>query len=98
LRRSRTRRSRRREVKRRRTGKNRPVEKWVRVVGRGPGRCALCGGRIRKSDDRVVLGSHSSYAHVRCAVRYSFSVLKQAKAEGHEDAAPARGKASIKEG
>ena len=95
MRKSKTRRSRRREVKRRRTGKNRPVEKWVRVVGRGPGRCALCGGRIEKPDDRVALGDNLSYAHVKCAVRYSFSVLRRVEGlGGHGEAHEGAGVAS----
>ena len=43
----------------------------------GPNRCALCGGRIGRNDDRVMLGSHSTYAHMRCVIRYSFSVMRQ---------------------
>jgi hypothetical protein len=82
LRRSRTRRSRRGEAERRRAGKSRPVERWVRVVGRGPGRCALCGGRIERPDDRVALGDNLSYAHMKCAVRYSFSVLRRVEGLG----------------
>jgi len=82
LRRSKTRRSRRGEAERRRTGKSRPVEKWVRVVGRGPGRCALCGGRIEKPDDRVALGDNFSYAHMKCVARYSFSLMRRVEGLG----------------
>jgi len=71
LRRSRTRRGGNERRKRR---ERRAARERVRVVDRGPSRCALCGGRIGKDDDRVMLGSHSTYAHMRCVIKYSFSV------------------------
>jgi len=83
LRRSRPKRVKR--TKRRKRGARRVAGDHVRVVDRGPNRCALCGGRIGKNDDRVTLGGHSAYAHMKCVIRYSFSVLRQAGAEDHED-------------
>jgi hypothetical protein len=59
-------------IKSRRTGEKRAVWEWVRVVSRGPKKCALCGRQIGKTDDKVMLGSNSSYAHMRCGIRYSF--------------------------
>ena len=82
MRRSKTRRSRRREAERRRTGKRGSIGEWVRVVGRGPGRCALCGGRIEKPGDGIALGDNLSYAHMKCVVRYSFSVLRRVEGLG----------------
>ena len=71
------RRSKSKRAKRRKRGARRAAGDHVRVVDRGPNRCALCGGRIGKNDDRVTLGSRSAYAHMRCVIRYSFSVMRQ---------------------
>ena len=62
----------------------------VRIVDRGPNRCALCGGRIGKSDDRVMLGSHSAYAHMRCVIKYSFSTMRHEGAGDREGVVKAR--------
>ena len=63
----------------------------MRVVGRGPGRCALCGGRIERPDDGMALGDNFSYAHMKCVVRYSFSLMRRVEGlgghgEAHEGA------------
>ena len=81
-------------AKRRKRGARRAAGGHVRVVDRGPNRCALCGGRIGRNDDRVMLGSHSTYAHMRCVIRYSFSMMRQTGAGNHGGAVKAHGGAS----
>ncbi|OYT67029.1 MAG: hypothetical protein B6U65_04245 [Candidatus Wolframiiraptor sp. EX4484-121] len=48
--------------------------RYVKVFARGSRRCALCGKPLRKDDDLVSIGL-SRRAHLRCAVKYEFSVL-----------------------
>ena len=59
----------------RRSRKNRRIYgRYVKVFARGSRRCALCGKPLRKDDDLVSIGL-SRRAHLRCAVKYEFSVL-----------------------
>jgi len=48
--------------------------RYVKVFARGSKRCALCGKPLKENDDLVSIGL-SMRAHLRCAVKYEFSVL-----------------------
>lgn len=65
-----------------RRGKTGAERKGRRLSGREvkrlysrPGRCALCGKPVEDSEETVSLGTTSRIAHLRCVVRYEFSVL-----------------------
>ena len=59
----------------RRSRKNRRIYgRYVKVFARGSRRCALCGKPLRRDDDLVSIGL-SMKAHLKCAVRYEFSII-----------------------
>lgn len=49
--------------------------RYVKAFARGSKRCALCGKPLKKDDDLVSIGL-SMRAHLRCAIRYEFSVYE----------------------
>jgi len=50
----------------------------VKVFARGSKRCALCGKPLKEDDELVSIGL-SKRAHLKCAVKYEFSVLSEEK-------------------
>ena len=50
----------------------------VKAFARGFKRCALCGKPLKEDDELVSIGL-SKRAHLKCAVKYEFSVLSKEK-------------------
>lgn len=66
-------------MKSRRSRKRRRIYgRRVKAFVQGSKRCALCGKPLKEDDELVSIGL-SKRAHLKCAIKYEFSVLSKEK-------------------